>query len=229
MNKKCIIAAKNISKSYKQGKENLYVLQDANLEIYENEIVALVGESGSGKTTFLQILGLLDNEYSGEVIINNQNYSSATDYQRTLCRRRNIGFIYQSHNLLSEFSAIENIALPLLLNNSSYSQAQKNAIRLMQELGIDHRKKHMHTQLSGGEQQRVAIARSLIHDPLLILADEPTGNLDPNNASIVFDLFINFVKKYKTSALVVTHNLELAKKMDRIISIKDGKIVNFKM
>ncbi|MEI6188113.1 MAG: ABC transporter ATP-binding protein, partial [Alphaproteobacteria bacterium] len=216
-NKKCILSAKNISKSYSQGKENLYILQDANLEIYENEVIALVGESGSGKTTFLQILGLLDNEHSGQVMIRDKNYTSATDYQRTICRRQNIGFIYQAHNLLSEFSAIENISLPLLLNNSSALNAKKVAISLMQELGIDQRKKHFPTQLSGGEQQRVAIARSLVHNPLVVLADEPTGNLDPNNASSVFDLFINFVKKHKTSALVVTHNLELAKKMDRII------------
>jgi lipoprotein-releasing system ATP-binding protein len=225
-NKKCILSAKNISKSYSQGKENLYILQDANLEIYENEVIALVGESGSGKTTFLQILGLLDNEHSGQVMIRDKNYTSATDYQRTICRRQNIGFIYQAHNLLSEFSAIENISLPLLLNNSSALNAKKVAISLMQELGIDQRKKHFPTQLSGGEQQRVAIARSLVHNPLVVLADEPTGNLDPNNASSVFDLFINFVKKHKTSALVVTHNLELAKKMDRIITIKDGKIIN---
>lgn len=225
-NKKCILSAKNISKSYSQGKENLYILQNANLEIYENEVIALVGESGSGKTTFLQILGLLDNEHSGQVMIRDKNYTSATDYQRTICRRQNIGFIYQAHNLLSEFSAIENISLPLLLNNSSALNAKKVAISLMQELGIDQRKKHFPTQLSGGEQQRVAIARSLVHNPLVVLADEPTGNLDPNNASSVFDLFINFVKKHKTSALVVTHNLELAKKMDRIITIKDGKIIN---
>ena len=225
-NKKCILSAKNISKSYSQGKENLYILQDANLEIYENEVIALVGESGSGKTTFLQILGLLDNEHSGQVMIRDKNYTSATDHQRTICRRQNIGFIYQVHNLLSEFSAIENISLPLLLNNSSALNAKKVAISLMQELGIDQRKKHFPTQLSGGEQQRVAIARSLVHNPLVVLADEPTGNLDPNNASSVFDLFINFVKKHKTSALVVTHNLELAKKMDRIITIKDGKIIN---
>ena len=178
------------------------------------------------KTTFLQILGLLDNEHSGQVMIRDKNYTSATDYQRTICRRQNIGFIYQAHNLLSEFSAIENISLPLLLNNSSALNAKKVAISLMQELGIDQRKKHFPTQLSGGEQQRVAIARSLVHNPLVVLADEPTGNLDPNNASSVFDLFINFVKKHKTSALVVTHNLELAKKMDRIITIKDGKIIN---
>lgn len=225
-NKKCIIAARNISKSYCQGKENLYILQDANLEIYENEVVALVGESGSGKTTFLQILGLLDNQHSGQVVIRDKDYTAATDYQRTICRRENIGFIYQAHNLLSEFSAIENISLPLLLNDSSARNAKKVAISLMQELGIDQRKKHLPTQLSGGEQQRVAIARSLVHNPLIILADEPTGNLDPHNASIVFDLFIKFVKKHKTSALVVTHNLELAKKMDRIITIRDGKIVN---
>ncbi len=224
--RKCIIAARNISKSYRQGKENLYVLQDANLEIYENEVIALVGESGSGKTTFLQILGLLDSHHSGQVVIRDKDYTSATDYQRTICRRENIGFIYQEHNLLSEFSAIENISFPLLLNNSNARNAKKVAISLMQELGIDQRKKHFPTQLSGGEQQRVAIARSLIHNPLVILADEPTGNLDPNNASIVFDLFIKFVKKHKTSALVVTHNLELAKKMDRIITIRDGKIVN---
>jgi lipoprotein-releasing system ATP-binding protein len=225
-NKKCILTAKNISKSYSQGKESLYILQDAGLEIYENEVIALVGESGSGKTTFLQILGLLDNNHSGQVVIQDKNYTSATDYQRTICRRQNIGFIYQAHNLLSEFSAIENISLPLLLNNSSKLNAKKVSISLMQELGIDHRKKHLPTQLSGGEQQRVAIARSLVHNPLMILADEPTGNLDPYNSGIVFDLFINFVKKYKTSALVVTHNLELAKKMDRIITIRDKKIVN---
>lgn len=226
MSRKLIVAARNISKTYLQGKEKLYVLQDANLEIYENETVALVGESGSGKTTLLQILGLLDEEYTGEVIINEKNYSQASDIMRTMCRRKNIGFIYQSHNLLSEFSAIENIALPLLLNGESKLQSQKKAIALMQELDIDQRKKHLPSQLSGGQQQRVAIARSLAHNPLVVLADEPTGNLDPHNAGLVFDLFIKFVKKHQTSALVVTHNMELAKKLDRIITIKDGKIVN---
>ncbi len=227
MNKrKCILTAQNICKSYQQGKEILHVLQDANLEIYANETIALIGESGSGKTTFLQILGLLDNEYSGQVIINDKNYSSTSDYSRTICRRKNLGFIYQSHNLLSEFTAIENITLPLLLNNLSRHLTQKIAIGLMQGLSIDHRRKHLPMQLSGGEQQRVAIARSLVHNPSVVLADEPTGNLDPNNAGIVFDLFVSFVRKYKTSALVVTHNLELAKKLDRIVTIKDGKVIN---
>lgn len=225
MNNQSIIRVNNLTKYYVQGKEKLVILEDANLEIRKNETVALIGESGSGKTTLLQILGLLDDEYSGSVIINNKDYSKSNEIERTSCRRKNIGFIYQSHNLLSEFTAVENIALPLLLNNTSKLESKKKALSLMQELGLDERKRHLPSQLSGGQQQRVAIARSLAHSPLLVLADEPTGNLDPQNAHIVFDLFVSFVKKHQTSALVVTHNIELAKKLDRTITIKNGKIV----
>lgn len=224
---KPILQLKNINKSFLQGKQTIQVLKDANLEIMSSEIVALIGDSGSGKTTILQIAGLLDNPDSGSVVINYLDLSGLSDKERTDIRRDNIGFVYQFHHLLPEFSALENVAMPLLIRGINNLEAQTKAKKLLEEVNLGDRLKHRPSELSGGEQQRVAIARAIVGGPNIILADEPTGNLDPYNAENISNLLINFSKNYGISCLMVTHNHNLAKKMDRIVTIKEGKLMPF--
>ena len=220
-----VLEADNISKKFKEGSENeVLVIKDSSFFIKENEIVSFVGQSGCGKTTLLQICGLLDFPTSGCLKINNIDVSNINEKKRTLLRRNNIGFVYQTHNLLPEFSAIENIMMPLFVCGISKKEAIKQAEEILDILLLNDRKNHMPSELSGGEKQRVAIARAIITRPKLILADEPTGNLDENNSTNVMNLFINTVKKYNLSLLMVTHNLELTKKSDRIITIKNKVI-----
>ncbi len=214
-----------ISKSYKQGKHRLEILKDSSLKIYQGEIVALVGPSGSGKSTLLQIAGLLDQFDKGSINIDGIDCSKIDDATKSDIRLKKLGFVYQYHHLLPEFSAIENIALPLMIAGMSKTKAENLALNYMKKLQIDNRQDHFPNALSGGEQQRVAIARSLINQPKLILADEPTGNLDVANSNIVFDLFKETITNQNISALIVTHNMELAKKTDKIFTIKDKKIV----
>ena len=216
------IILKNITKSFRQGKQSFQVIKKADLNIKSGEIVALAGPSGSGKTTLLQIAGLLDNPNSGEILINNTELSTAKDSIRTDFRKNNLGFIYQFHHLLPEFSAIENIAMPLLIRGVNKKDALAHAEEILKEIGLTDRANHRPSELSGGQQQRVAVGRAIVGKPSVLLADEPTGNLDSENASKVFDLLVSFSKKYNIASLIVTHNLELAKKMDRIITIKDG-------
>lgn len=225
MTKDIVLFAKNLTKLYSQGQEVVHLLQDASLTLKAGEIVGLVGESGCGKTTLLQILGLLDEEYRGEVLINDRLYHNASDYERSLCRRSRLGFVYQSHNLLSDFSAKENVMLPLLLNNVAIKEAEKKTEIILRELELLAHADQLPHELSGGQQQRVAIARSLVHKPKIVFADEPTGNLDPHNADLIFKIFIDFVRKHNASALIVTHNLQLAKKLDRVLTIKNGQII----
>jgi lipoprotein-releasing system ATP-binding protein len=213
---------KNISKSFYQGNQTIQVIKNANLEIKAGEIVALVGPSGSGKTTLLQISGLLDNPDLGEIFINSKNLSKATDDQRTMARRTDLGFVYQFHHLLPEFSALENVAMGLLIKGIQKKEAFIRSKEILKEIGLEHRINHRPSELSGGEQQRVSIARAIVGKPSLLLADEPTGNLDSENSANIFNLLTEFTKQYKMACLVVTHNPELAKKMDRIIAIKDG-------
>ncbi|NBX03864.1 MAG: ABC transporter ATP-binding protein [Alphaproteobacteria bacterium] len=217
-----ILSLQSIIRTYTQGGGALNVLNKLNLEVKSGEVVALVGPSGSGKTTLLQIAGLLDTPTSGEVIINGENLSSANDTKRTLARRKHIGFVYQFHHLLPEFSALENIVLPQMMAGASKADAEKKSQELLAQLGLSAREKHRPAALSGGEQQRVAIARALANSPALLLADEPTGNLDHHTAEDVFSVLMAQVRGKNLGALVATHNMELAQRMDRIVRLEDG-------
>lgn len=209
----------NIKKSYKQGKTPLVVLDDVSINIKKGEVVALVGASGCGKSTLLHIAGLLDNEDAGDVVVDGKATAKMSDREKTQIRRNTIGYVYQFHHLLPEFSALENIVLPQLLNGVSGKDAEARGYELLELLGLTNRAKHRPAELSGGEQQRVAMLRALANKPKILLADEPTGNLDPKTSDIVFDLLVNLVKKEGLTALVATHNIDLAKKMDRVIHL----------
>ena len=228
MNKKITttLSLKNISKTFFQGTEPLRVLQEVNLEIKPKEIVALIGPSGSGKSTLLQIAGLLEKPSNGEIYINGESCSEADDGLRTALRRDYLGFVYQYHNLLPDFDAIENVILPQLIAGIKYKDAEDKAHWLLKRLGLEERLHHRPAELSGGEQQRVAIARALSNTPKLLLADEPTGNLDPNTSDNVFRTLIEVVKETGLSALIATHNIELAHKMDREVTLRDGKLID---
>lgn len=215
----------SINKSFTQGSLEIVALKNINLQIAKGEMVALIGPSGSGKTTLLQIAGLLDHPNSGEIFINDINASQSNDAARTLIRKNNLGFIYQFHNLLPEFSALENVALPLLIQGKKHDEALKQAREVLDAVDLSNRLNHKPSELSGGQQQRTAIARAIVTKPSLILADEPTGNLDSVNSLAVFDLLQNITKSHGIACLLVTHNIELAKKTNRIISIRDGEVV----
>ena len=222
-----VLKLENISKIYKQNEESLEVIKDCSLSVFNQESVAFVGPSGCGKTTLLQICGLLDDATSGNIYINSQKINDLTDIEKTNIRKNNIGFVFQFHHLLPEFSVLENVMLPALINKSNKKETKTKAINILNDLGLFSKINNRPYQLSGGEKQRVAIARAIINNPSIILADEPTGNLDPENSEIVFNLLLKVVKTYNSSLLMVSHNMELAKKLDRIITIKDKKIVNY--
>ena len=215
-----ILQLTNVTRTYRQGPEAVHVLNHFSLEIKAGETVALVGPSGSGKTTLLQIAGLLDPADSGAVYIQNKDCSKLSDTARTTARRDAIGFVYQFHHLLPELSAEENVMMPQLIAGASKNAARKRAHELLGMVKLDHRTTHRPAELSGGEQQRVAIARALANSPALILADEPTGNLDPETGEHVFSLLVATLKQNNAAALIATHNMELAKRMDRVISLK---------
>ncbi|MEI7670384.1 MAG: ABC transporter ATP-binding protein [Pseudomonadota bacterium] len=223
MNKN-ILELKSIERSYMQGQEKLAVLRGIDLKINSGEIIALVGASGSGKSTLLQIAGLLDNPSSGEVIIDGVNAAKSDDKTRTALRLKYLGFVYQFHNLLPDFSAAENIAIPQIIAGKNYNSAVKYAEELLHILGLKKRSKHLPSELSGGEQQRVAIARALANNPALILADEPTGNLDPETSEKVFQLFIEIARSKGLAAIIATHNITLANRMDRKLVLNNGRI-----
>lgn len=223
-----ILSLDKISKSFTQGKNKVKVLKSACLEIKAGEVVALIGPSGSGKSTLLQIAGLLDNPTSGKILIKDNDCTKASDKIRTEIRRDDIGFIYQFHHLLPEFSALENVLIPQLIAKKPKDEAIKNAEEILKSLGLSHRLKHKPAELSGGEQQRVAIARALVNKPSLLLADEPTGNLDPITSKEVFEILIKSASSMGLAMLIVTHNHELAKKMDRIVTLKDGEVIKYK-
>ena len=214
----------HITRSFGKGSTKLEILKDINLTIRAGEIVALVGPSGSGKSTLLHIAGLLDTPTSGAIEIIGQNASKMKDAGRTQLRQKAIGFVYQSHLLLPDFNALENVMMPLMIAGKNKKEAEQHARELLAKVGLSHRLKHRAGQLSGGEQQRVAIARALANNPSLLLADEPTGNLDPKTADEVFSMFIHIVRETGLSALLATHNPDLAAKMDRRISVVDGVI-----
>ena len=219
---KLTLELKGINKTFKQGENVLEVLKNVNLKIKPKEVVALIGPSGSGKSTLLQIAGLLEQPTDGEIYMNGELCSGKNDHVRTLLRREYLGFVYQFHNLLPDFDALENVVIPQLIGGIKYKQAEDKARWLLQRLGLGEREHHRPAELSGGEQQRVAIARALANTPQLLLADEPTGNLDPNTSDNVFFTLLEVVKETGLSALIATHNIELAHKMDREVTLKDG-------
>jgi len=212
----------SIEKSFAQGKERLHVLNGASLAIEPGEMVALVGPSGSGKSTLLNIAGLLENPDSGSVMVDGQATARLGERQRAALRRKKIGFVFQFHRLLPEFSAFENILIPQMLAQLSRAEAGERAEQLLALVGLTERRNHRPGQLSGGEQQRVAIARAVSNAPSILLADEPTGNLDPETAGDVFRHLAAIIRKTRTAALIVTHNTELAASMDRVLTIRGG-------
>lgn len=202
----------------------LDILRGVNLQVERGEIVALLGPSGSGKSTLMQIAGLLDNPTAGEIWISGEKVPGTADKLRTSLRRDKIGFVYQSHHLLPDFTALENLLLPQYIAGAGKAEARVRAEKLLESVGLLHRTSHFPSQMSGGEQQRVAIARALVNRPAILLADEPTGNLDPTTAEDVFQVLLQTIRSLKIGALVVTHNNELAARMDRILRLKSGKI-----
>lgn len=215
----------NICKSYTtNGLEKLMVLQSVDLNIATGDLIGLTAPSGAGKSTLLHICGLLDTSDSGKINFLGQDIQKASDKTRTLIRRRDIGFVYQFHHLLPEFSALENIVLPQLINGKKPQQASHRAIKLLKLVGLENRAANRPAQLSGGEQQRVAFCRAVANKPKLLLADEPTGNLDEKTSDIVFDALLSLVELSGMAALIATHNENLAKKMNRRISLKSGKL-----
>ena len=222
---KVILSMNNICKSYTtNGLEKLMVLQSVDLNIATGDLIGLTAPSGAGKSTLLHICGLLDTSDSGKINFLGQDIQKASDKTRTLIRRRDIGFVYQFHHLLPEFSALENIVLPQLINGKYPQQASHRAIQLLKMVGLENRAAHRPAQLSGGEQQRVAFCRAVANKPKLLLADEPTGNLDERTSDIVFDALLSLVELSGMAALIATHNENLAKKMNRRISLKSGKL-----
>ncbi len=219
-----VLALQNVSRSFLQGADRLEVVQEANLSLRPGELVALIGPSGAGKSTLLQICGLLEPPTLGEVIIKGQSVAKLSDDQRTALRRTTIGFVYQYHHLLPEFSALENVVIPQMIAGISRREAATRGQELLNLVGLAKRADHRPAQLSGGEQQRVAIARALANAPALLLADEPTGNLDHKTSDEVFALLGKLVKAVGLAAMVATHNLELARRMDRILTITDGEL-----
>lgn len=215
-----------ISKSYNKGKPaEVRVLRGASLRVAKGEVVALVAPSGAGKSTLLHIAGLLDTADSGQMQLDGTDLAGLSDRARTNVRRRDIGFIYQFHHLLPEFTALENISLPQLANGVSRAKADARARELLAQVGVGHRADHRPAELSGGEQQRVAFCRALANGPRLLLADEPTGNLDPATSDQVFGTLMALVRDTGLSALIATHNMELAARMDRIVRLDGGQVV----
>jgi lipoprotein-releasing system ATP-binding protein len=219
-----VLALDGVSRSFVQGASRLTVVRDATLCVEAGELVALIGPSGAGKSTLLQICGLLEPPTSGEVLIKGEATGNLDDARRTGLRRTAIGFVYQYHHLLPEFTAAENVVLPQMIAGRPRRQARSRALELLDMVGLAKRAEHRPAQLSGGEQQRVAIARALANSPALLLADEPTGNLDHQTAVTVFEVLVGLVRASGLGALVATHNLELAGKMDRILAIEDGSL-----
>lgn len=222
---KATLELKKIVRNFTQGEETIHVLKGIDLKIAPGEIVALVGPSGAGKTTLLQIAGLLELPSDGSVMMNGQNCNDLSDTERTALRREFAGFVYQFHYLLQEFSALENVMLPNLIAGKNRKESREKAEILLNKMGLSHRLHHRPKKLSGGEQQRVAIARAIANNPKILLADEPTGNLDMVTAEAVFNEMIKLVRDTGLSALIATHNLDLAAQMDRSVRLVEGKLI----
>ncbi len=222
MSNSTVIQCLKVSKHFSEGSLNVKVLSDVSLNVSKGEKIAILGASGSGKSTLLHILGGLDLPSQGKVFINGQDIASLSDQKRGLMRNQSLGFIYQFHHLLPEFTALENVAMPLLIANLSVEEARNRATTLLAKVGLDHRLDHKPGQLSGGERQRAAVARALVTNPQAILADEPTGNLDQVTAGKIFALMQELNQELETAFIVVTHDLSLAKKMDSMYQLVDG-------
>ncbi|MCC9623015.1 ABC transporter ATP-binding protein [Thalassospira sp. MA62] len=223
--RKVVLRLEKIDRVFNQGPDQLEVLKSVDLNIHEGEIVALVGPSGAGKSTLLQIAGLLERPDGGMVSIGGNRSTDLSDIARTEMRRRHIGFVYQYHHLLPEFSAIENVIMPQMINGLKRDEAAERAIELLRCLGLEGRAEHRPARLSGGEQQRVAIARALANVPDVLFADEPTGNLDPQTADTVFGMLMTLVRETGLASLIATHNPELARQMDRVVTLRDGQLI----
>lgn len=219
-----VLVLDNVQRTFSQGGVNVDVLRGVDLTVSRGEIVALLGPSGSGKSTLLHIAGLLEQPSSGRIVIGGQDCSRMDDGERTRVRRDRLGFVYQYHHLLPEFSALENAAMPLRVRGQGAGAAARIAGELLKHLGLGHRLDHRPARLSGGEQQRVAIARAVVGKPDLLLADEPTGNLDEKTAEIVFGELTGLVRNSRIGALIATHNLDLARRMDRVVTLHEGKL-----
>ncbi len=217
-----VLSVRDIKKTFVEGGQPLHILRGGGFDLHRGEIIALVGQSGCGKSTLLQCVGLLDKPTSGSILVCGTPVQKMDDEMRTMMRKRKIGFVYQRHNLLSDFTAIENVVLPMLANGVDVPTANARAAKLLRAANVAHRATHLPGEMSGGEQQRTAVARALANNPDILLADEPTGSLDPNHATAVFDLLLDLVRKNKMAMLFVTHDMNLASRADKTITIQDG-------
>ncbi|MDM7851457.1 ABC transporter ATP-binding protein [Pseudochrobactrum kiredjianiae] len=224
-----ILQLKNVCRSYHEADRELTILKDANFTLMRGEMVALVAPSGAGKSTLLHTAGLLEKPDSGDVILGNTSCAQLDDDERTAMRRHDLGFVYQFHHLLPEFTALENVMVPQMLRGLTSKVAAQRAQNLLDYMRIGPRSSHRPSELSGGEQQRVAIARAVANAPLVLFADEPTGNLDPSTSSYVFQALEALVRQSGLSALIATHNHDLARRMDRCVTLKDGKVVDLNL
>jgi len=220
-----VVYLHDVGRSYKQGEGTLTILNNARLALWAGQSVALVAPSGAGKSTLLHVAGLLEHPDEGEVYMRGEATSTLSDLQRTMLRRTEVGFVYQSHRLLPEFTALENVMMPQLIRGLGRKEASLRAQEILAYLGLKERVMHRPSELSGGEQQRVAIARAVANAPRILFADEPTGNLDPNTADHVFGALMQLVRATRVAMLIATHNMELAGRMDRRVTIRGGEVV----
>lgn len=224
--RKMVMRCESLSKTFTDGNLNVEVLRNVTLHVRESELLAILGSSGSGKSTLLHLLGGLDTPSSGKIWVNEKEINTLNQRQRGILRNQFLGFVYQFHHLLTEFNALENICMPLLIRGVKPAIASEKAFDLMEKVGVAHRAKHRVGELSGGERQRVAIARALVTDPLCVLADEPTGNLDNMTAEHVIELMLSLNSTLKTSFVIVTHDLKLAQRLDRRLTLTGGQLVS---
>ena len=222
-----IISIKDLRKTYRTESESLTILNDLSIDIEKGKKIVIAGESGSGKSTFLNIVGALDNASAGSIIVGPYNVGQMDEEDAAEYRNKFLGLIFQFHYLLKDFTALENVYLPAFMAGVNKKEAEEKALKLLDDVGLSSRVNHLPSELSGGERQRVAVARALINDPQVILADEPTGNLDPANAVMIGDLLFSMADKYQKTLLLVTHDMNLASKGDKIYSIKEGRLNEF--